>query len=214
MADPPRKESDTIMARAVLLPITNFNPGTPRLDGREARLKAMISNSDAHDREVRNRMFSATFAPDAIEANKTRPEITEQTTPEVLAASDSLRRCKEYNTRAAQQRQFLNETLRKYDGSAASSPATTAGARRESTGMAPVAPMGAPAAVMEGSKEHDGLRSGEVIQRVQQNLKVPGEAVLEAFEHVIEFFEPMAIMLRLSSLGLSKIWIACGKASR
>lgn len=98
----------------------------------------------------RNRMFSATFAPDAIEANKTRPEITEQTTPEVLAASDSLRRCKEYNTRAAQQRQFLNETLRKYDGSAASSPATTAGARRESTGMAPVAPMGAPAAVMEG----------------------------------------------------------------
>jgi len=73
MADPPRKERDTvrlktkfttdslqvtddpyqIMARAVLLPITNFNPGTPRLDGREARLKAMISNSDAHDREVR-----------------------------------------------------------------------------------------------------------------------------------------------------------------
>ncbi|THZ83928.1 hypothetical protein D6C84_04564 [Aureobasidium pullulans] len=143
-------DSYQIMARAVLLPITNFNPGTPRLDGREARLKAMISNSDAHDREVRNRMFSATFAPDAIEANKTRPEITEQTTPEVLAASDSLRRCKEYNTRAAQQRQFLNETLRKYDGSAASSPATTAGARRESTGMAPVAPMGAPAAVMEG----------------------------------------------------------------
>ncbi|TIA22331.1 hypothetical protein D6C80_01398 [Aureobasidium pullulans] len=136
MADPPRKERDTIMARAVLLPITNFNPGTPRLDGREARLKAMISNSDAHDREVK--------------ANKTRPEISEQTTPEVLAASDSLRRCKEYNTRAAQQRQILNETLRKYDGSAASSPATTAGARRESTGMAPVAPMGTPAAVMEG----------------------------------------------------------------
>lgn len=42
-----------IMARAVMLPITNFNPGTPRLDGVEPRLKQMIANSDALDSQVR-----------------------------------------------------------------------------------------------------------------------------------------------------------------
>jgi hypothetical protein len=42
-----------IMARAVMLPISNFNPGTPRLDGVEPRLKQMIANSDALDSQVR-----------------------------------------------------------------------------------------------------------------------------------------------------------------
>lgn len=42
-----------IMARAVMLPINNFNPGTPRLDGVEPRLKQMIANSDALDSQVR-----------------------------------------------------------------------------------------------------------------------------------------------------------------
>jgi hypothetical protein len=38
-----------IMARAVMLPISNFNPGTPRVEGAEPRLKQMIANSDALD---------------------------------------------------------------------------------------------------------------------------------------------------------------------
>lgn len=42
-----------IMARAVMLPITNFNPGTPRPHGVEPRLKQMIANSDALDSQVR-----------------------------------------------------------------------------------------------------------------------------------------------------------------
>lgn len=42
-----------IMARAVMLPINNFNPGTPRLDCVEPRLKQMIANSDALDSQVR-----------------------------------------------------------------------------------------------------------------------------------------------------------------
>ncbi|KAG9516252.1 hypothetical protein KCU93_g9195, partial [Aureobasidium melanogenum] len=139
-----------IMARAVMLPITNFNPGTPRLDGVEPRLKQMIANSDALDSQVRNRMFNAAFAPEAIRANDTRPEISEQTTAEVLTALDSLRRVGEYNARAKESRQFLNDTLKKYDKSGA-----TAGAeRRKSAGPAPVAPMkNAPAVAMDGVKQ-------------------------------------------------------------
>ncbi|KAI4716207.1 hypothetical protein E4T48_07582 [Aureobasidium sp. EXF-10727] len=137
--------NNQIMARAVMLPITNFNPGTPRLDGIEPRLKQMIANSDALDSQVRNRMFTAAFEPEAIMANRTRPEISEQTTAEVLTALDSLRRVTEYNARAKESRQFLNDTLKKYDKSGA----TTAGAeRRKSAGTAPVAPMKASPAVM------------------------------------------------------------------
>ncbi|KAG9660837.1 hypothetical protein KCU95_g19620, partial [Aureobasidium melanogenum] len=147
MAGPSKKHHDTIMARAVMLPITNFNPGTPRLDGVEPRLKQMIANSDALDSQVRNRMFNAAFAPDAIRANDTRPEISEQTTAEVLTALDSLRRVGEYNARAKESRQFLNDTLKKYDKSGA-----TAGAeRRKSAGSAPVAPMKAAPAVATDS---------------------------------------------------------------
>lgn len=72
-------------------------------------------------------MFSATFSPEAIEANKTRPEITTQTTPEVLAALDSLRRCKEYNQRAAESRQGLVDTLKKYERSGHDTAAVGAG---------------------------------------------------------------------------------------
>lgn len=100
----------------------------------------------------RNRMFNAAFAPNAIRANDTRPEISEQTTAEVLTALDSLRRVGEYNTRAKESRQFLNDTLKKYDKSGA-----TAGAeRRKSAGPAPVAPMKAaptPALAMNGAKQ-------------------------------------------------------------
>ncbi|KAG9993472.1 hypothetical protein KCU78_g18870, partial [Aureobasidium melanogenum] len=150
MTGPSKKHHDTIMARAVMLPITNFNPGTPRLDGVEPRLKQMIANSDALDSQVRNRMFNAAFAPEAIRANDTRPEISEQTTAEVLTALDSLRRVGEYNARAKESRQFLNDTLKKYDKSGA-----TAGAeRRKSAGPAPVAPMKVvPAVAMDGVKQ-------------------------------------------------------------
>ncbi|KAG9625042.1 hypothetical protein KCU64_g19490, partial [Aureobasidium melanogenum] len=107
MAGPSKKHHDTIMARAVMLPIPIFHPSTPRLDGVEPRLKQMIANSDALDSKVRNRMFNAAFAPEAIRANDTRPEISEQTTAEVLTALDSLRRVGEYNARAKESRQFL-----------------------------------------------------------------------------------------------------------
>ncbi|KAI5240255.1 hypothetical protein E4T43_06209 [Aureobasidium subglaciale] len=163
MAGPSEKEHDTIMARAVMLPIIDFDPNTARLDGVETRLKAMIANSDAHDSQVRNRMWTAAFAPEAIKANETRPEISEQTSAGILTALDTLRRVTEYNARAKASRQFLTDTLAKYDKSAASA-ATTAGARRDSvgvalvarrdsTGVVPVAPMnGAPTATMEGEK--------------------------------------------------------------
>ncbi|KAI5203749.1 hypothetical protein E4T42_00524 [Aureobasidium subglaciale] len=149
------------MARAVMLPITDFNPNTPRLDGVETRLKAMIANSDAHDGQVR--MWTAAFAPEAIKANETRQEISEQTSAEVLTAFDTLRRVTEYNARAKASRQFLTDTLAKYDKSAASA-AFTAGARRDSVGVAPVARRdstgvasvalmnGAPTAAMEGER--------------------------------------------------------------
>ncbi|KAI4724483.1 hypothetical protein E4T49_07783 [Aureobasidium sp. EXF-10728] len=137
--------NNQIMARAVMLPITNFHPGTPRLDGIEPRLKQMIANSDSLDSQVRNRMFTAAFEPEAITANRTRPEISEQTTAEVLTALDSLRRVTEYNARAKESRQFLSDTLKKYDKSGA----TTAGAERgKSAGTAPVAPMKASPTVM------------------------------------------------------------------
>ena len=42
-----------LMARSVMLPINNFDPNTPRLDGRETRLKQMIAHSDALDSQVR-----------------------------------------------------------------------------------------------------------------------------------------------------------------
>ncbi|KAH0287015.1 hypothetical protein KCU62_g6391, partial [Aureobasidium sp. EXF-3399] len=136
------------MARAVMLPINNFNPGTPRLDGVEPRLKQMIANSDALDSQVRNRMFNAAFAPEAIRANQTRPEISEQTTAEVLTALDSLRRVGEYNARAKESRQFLVDTLKKYDKSGASAAMAGAERRKSSAaGPAPVAPMGGSAAV-------------------------------------------------------------------
>ncbi|KAI5266217.1 hypothetical protein E4T47_08306 [Aureobasidium subglaciale] len=175
MAGPSEKEHDTIMASAVMLPIIDFDPNTARLDGVETRLKAMIANSDAHDSQVsaitnfafwllsRNRMWTAAFAPEAIKANETRPEISEQTSAGILTALDTLRRVTEYNARAKASRQFLTDTLAKYDKSAASA-ATSAGARRDSvgvalvarrdsTGVAPVAPMnGAPTATMEGEK--------------------------------------------------------------
>ncbi|CAD0112640.1 unnamed protein product [Aureobasidium uvarum] len=146
MAAPSKKHHDTIMARAVMLPITNFNPGTPRLDGIEPRLKQMIAKSDSLDSQVR--MFTAAFEPNAIRANDTRPEISEQTTAEVLTALDSIRRVTEYNARAKESRQFLNDTLKKYNKSGA----TAGGAeRRQSAGPAPVAPMKAsPVVAMEG----------------------------------------------------------------
>jgi hypothetical protein len=91
-------------------------------------------------------MFNAAFVPDAIRANDTRPEISEQTTAEVLTALDSLRRVGEYNARAKESRQFLLDTLKKYDKSGA---ATTGAERRKSaTGPAPVAQMGASSAVV------------------------------------------------------------------
>ncbi|KAK6003923.1 hypothetical protein QM012_008773 [Aureobasidium pullulans] len=83
-------------------------------------------------------MFTAAFAPDAIRANDKRPEISEQTTAEVLTALDSLRRVGEYNARAKESRQFLNDTLRKYDKSGG---ATAGAERRKSAGPALVAPM-------------------------------------------------------------------------
>jgi hypothetical protein len=46
-------KKNQIMARAVMLPITDFKPGTPRLDGRVERLKAIISNMESQDRQVR-----------------------------------------------------------------------------------------------------------------------------------------------------------------
>ncbi|KAI4736373.1 hypothetical protein E4T50_13133 [Aureobasidium sp. EXF-12298] len=142
--------NNQLMARAVMLPINNFNPGTPRVDGVEPRLKQMIANSDALDSQVRNRMFNAAFAPEAIRANDTRPEISEQTTAEVLTALDSLRRVGEYNARAKESRQFLLDTLKKYDKSGA---ATTTGAerRKSAAGPAPVAQMGASSAVVAES---------------------------------------------------------------
>ncbi|KAI5210455.1 hypothetical protein E4T39_00015 [Aureobasidium subglaciale] len=150
------------MARAVMLPITDFNPSTARLDGVESRLKAMIANSDAHDSQVR--MWTAAFTPEAIKANETRQEISAQTSPEVLTALDTLRRVTEYNTRAKASRQFLIDTLAKYDNPAATagarrdSTSVTPVARRDSTGVAPVAPMiGAPAAAMEGERPRVAL---------------------------------------------------------
>ena len=98
-------------------------------------------------------MFSATFSPEALQANETRPEISTQITPEVIAALDGLRRCKEYNARAAESRQFLVDTLKKYDNSgamhegpapAALAPMTTASKPAEkvqSINVAPTAPM-------------------------------------------------------------------------
>lgn len=95
-------------------------------------------------------MFNAAFAPDAIRANDSRPEISEQTTVEVLTALDSLRMVGEYNARAKESRQFLTDTLKKYDKSGA-----TAGAeRRKSAGAAPVGTMKvAPAVGMDGMRQ-------------------------------------------------------------
>jgi hypothetical protein len=89
-------------------------------------------------------MFNAAFTPTAIAANSTRPEISEQTTAEVLTALDSLRRVGEYNARAKESRQFLVDTLKKYDKTGG---AATAGAERRKSagGVAPVAQMGASA---------------------------------------------------------------------
>jgi hypothetical protein len=86
-------------------------------------------------------MFNAAFTPTAIAANSTRPEISEQTTAEVLTALDSLRRVGEYNARAKESRQFLVDTLKKYGKTGG---ATAEGAeRRKSAGdLAPVAQMG------------------------------------------------------------------------
>jgi hypothetical protein len=91
-------------------------------------------------------MFNAAFTPAAIAANSTRPEISEQTTAEVLTALGSLRRVGEYNARAKESRQFLVDTLKKYDKTGG---AATAGAERRKSagGVAPVAPMGASAPV-------------------------------------------------------------------
>ena len=94
-------------------------------------------------------MFNAAFAPEAIRANDTRSEISEQTTAEVLTALDSLRRVGEYNARAKESRQFLSDMLKKYDKTA-----TTGAERRQSAGPAPVAQMGASSAVVaEGTKK-------------------------------------------------------------
>jgi hypothetical protein len=81
-------------------------------------------------------MFNAAFTPTAISANSTRPEISPQTTAEVLTALDSLRRVGEYNQRAKESRQFLCETLK--------NGGVVAAERRKSSGagMAPVAQMG------------------------------------------------------------------------
>ena len=103
-------------------------------------------------------MFNAAFAPEAIRANDTRPEISEQTTAEVLTALDSLRRVGEYNARAKESRQFLSDMLKKYDKTSGDVAAATTGAeRRKSAGPAPVAQMGASSAVVaEGMKKTAG----------------------------------------------------------
>jgi len=110
-------------------------------------------------------MFNAAFAPEAIRANDTRPEISEQTTAEVLTALDSLRRVGEYNARAKESRQFLVDTLKKYDKSGAGAAMAGAERRKSSAaGPAPVAPMGGSAAVTaEAGKRMLGIPTAAMV---------------------------------------------------
>jgi hypothetical protein len=100
-------------------------------------------------------MFNAAFTPTAISANSTRPEISPQTTPEVLTALDSLRRVGEYNQRAKETRQFLCETLK--------NGGVVVAERRKSVGvgMAPVAQMGG--GVAEGGKKMLGAPTASMV---------------------------------------------------
>lgn len=99
-------------------------------------------------------MFTATFSPEAIKANENRPELSPQTTPEVLAALDSVRRAKEFNARALESKNFLHETLKKYDGSASASAPSS---RRSSLAVAPVALMSAGAGMAMEGVERTGV---------------------------------------------------------
>lgn len=110
-------------------------------------------------------MFNAAFAPEAIRANDTRPEISEQTTAEVLTALDSLRRVGEYNARAKESRQFLVDTLKKYDKSGAGAASAGAERRKSSAaGPAPVAQMGGSATVAaEAGKRMVGAPTASMV---------------------------------------------------
>jgi hypothetical protein len=100
-------------------------------------------------------MFNAAFTPTVISANSSRPEISPQTTPEVLTALDSLRRVGEYNQRAKESRQFLCETLK--------NGGVVVAERRKSVdvGMAPVAQMGG--GVAEGGKKMLGAPTASMV---------------------------------------------------
>ena len=109
-------------------------------------------------------MFNAAFAPEAIRANDTRPEISEQTTAEVLTALDSLRRVGEYNARAKESRQFLTDTLKKYDKSGGAAMAGAERRKSSAAGPAPVAQMGGSATVAtaESAKRMSGASAAAV----------------------------------------------------
>jgi hypothetical protein len=109
-------------------------------------------------------MFNAAFTPTAISANSSRPEISSQTTAEVLTALDSLRRVGEYNQRARESRQFLVDTLKRYDKAGGTGSATGAGAERRKSvgaGPAPVAQMGG--GVAEGVQKMLGAPTASMV---------------------------------------------------
>lgn len=116
-------------------------------------------------------MFNAAFTPTAIAANSTRPEISEQTTAEVLTALDSLRRVGEYNARAKKSRQFLVDTLKKYDKNAAGAVAG-AERRKSAGGVVPVAQMGG-SAVAVGTEGVMRMAGVPVVGMVGAGLSAP-----------------------------------------
>jgi hypothetical protein len=124
-------------------------------------------------------MFNAAFTPAAMAANSTRPEISEQITAEVLTALDSLRRVGEYNARAKESRQFLVDTLKKYDKTGGT--ATAGAERRKSAGVVtPVAQMGASAPVGVATEGVMRVAGVPVAGMVGAGLPAPMPASLPA----------------------------------
>lgn len=122
-------------------------------------------------------MFNAAFAPEAIRANDTRPEISEQTTAEVLTALDSLRRVGEYNARAKESRQFLVDTLKKYDKSGGAVSAGVERRKSSAAGPAPVAQMGGSATVAaEAGKRMVGAPTAAMV-----NAALPAPSAAQTF---------------------------------
>lgn len=125
-------------------------------------------------------MFNAAFAPEAIRANDTRPEISEQTTAEVLTALDSLRRVGEYNARAKESRQFLIDTLKKYDKSGGAAMAGAERRKSSAAGPAPVAQMGGPATVAaEAGKRMSGAPTAAMVNAPA----LPAPAAAQTFSY-------------------------------